>query len=93
MQPEEEVAAKRKIDALLDEDSYQGMTDEEIQDLIDYYKNDSYQKGYNAAKAEEAQQVSAAILSQMKTMQEQAHSRYLDALAIKTTFERTTGDI
>lgn len=89
----EETVEKRKIDDLLKADTYQGMTDEEIQSIVDYYKADYYQKGYNAAMSDEAKKTSATILSAMEQRQREARSRYLDALAVKTTFARTTGSI
>lgn len=48
---------KRTVSQLLQLDSYQNMTDEEINSLIDFYKKQSYTKGYSAGNT--AAQLSA----------------------------------
>lgn len=39
---------KRTVSQLMQLDTYQDMTDEEINSLIDFYKQQSYTKGYSA---------------------------------------------
>lgn len=47
---EVEEQEQRSISELLQLDTYQGMTDAEIQSLIDFYKEDSYNQGYHAGE-------------------------------------------
>lgn len=43
---EVEEQKQRSVSELLQLDTYQGMTDAEIQSLIDFYKDESFNKGY-----------------------------------------------
>ena len=43
---------KRQISELLELDTYQGMTDEEIDSIIDYYKELEFRSGERSSKAQ-----------------------------------------
>lgn len=71
---ETEEVKQRSVSELLQLDTYQGMTDEEIQSLIDFYKHDSYTQGWQKGNTE-------AVLDKVEAAQEASAAAYEKAEA------------
>lgn len=69
-----EEVKQRSVSELLQLDTYQGMTDAEIQSIIDYYKEDSYNQGWQAGNT-------SAVLTELESAKEQSAKAYETAEA------------
>ena len=70
----------RDLDTLLHLGTYQGMSDEEVQLCIDWYKERSYKDGYDAADKDLYKEMTERILADSKAAQEKAEAAFNTAV-------------
>ena len=81
------IEAPRSLDVLLNSTTYQGMTDTEIQTIIDYWKDYKYTEGYQAARYDNAADEVAAMQSFWKKQASEAEAAFNAAVASTVKFQ------
>ena len=81
------IEAPRSLDALLNSKTYQGMSDAEIQTIIDYWKDYKYNEGYQAARYDNAADEAAAMKSFWQKQASEAEAAFNAAVASTVKFQ------
>lgn len=81
------IEAPRSLDALLNSKTYQGMTDAEIQAIIDYWKDYKYTEGYQAARYDNAADEAAAMQSFWQKQASEAEAAFNAAVTSAIRFQ------
>ena len=81
------IEAPRNLDVLLNSKTYQGMTDIEIQAIIDYWKNYKYNEGYQAARYDNAADEVTSMQSFWQKQASEAEAAFNAAVASTVKFQ------
>lgn len=84
------IETPRTVDVLLNCSTYQGMTDVEIQSLIDYWQSLGYEKGYKVAREEGISEAFKNAQAVLEDAAAKSTAAFEAACKISTTFEAVT---
>lgn len=82
----------RSIDVLLKCNTYQGMTDEEIQRLIDWYKDTAYKDALNDASLELLKENHEELMQRINDIADKSEAAFNTAVASTVKFQTVGGD-
>lgn len=77
----------RDLDTLLKLDTYQGMSDKEINKLIEYAKTNAYTQGYNAATESVSTKQAEQAASDANKAWQNAQAAFTNACAVSPSFK------
>lgn len=83
---------QRSVEELRKLTTYQGMTDAEVQSLVDYYRQQSYQQGYSACETSAQQTQQAQLTSDSQAAWEAAQKSLETATSTAATFQTLVQD-
>lgn len=86
-------STQRGVGELLDMSTYQGMTDSEIQSLIDYWRKYGYDEGYAAHEIDAASATQSELLASANAAYEASQKAFDAAIQTQVNFMTYDGSV
>lgn len=89
----DEESTTRSLSELLDASTYQGMTDTEIQTIVDYWRQHAYNEGYTACQTDTSIATQNALVDAANTAYASSQAAFDAAIQTQVSFMTYDGGI
>lgn len=89
----DEESTTRSLSELLDASTYQGMTDTEIQTIVDYWRQYAYNEGYTACQVDTSIATQNALVDAANTAYASSQAAFDAAIQTQVSFMTYDGGI
>lgn len=89
----DEESTTRSLSELLDASTYQGMTDTEIQTIVDYWRQYAYNEGYTACQTDTSIATQNALVDAANTAYATSQAAFDAAIQTQVSFMTYDGGI
>lgn len=89
----DEESTTRSLSELLDASTYQGMTDTEIQTIVDYWRQHAYNEGYTACQTDTSIATQNALVDAANTAYAASQAAFDAAIQTQVSFMTYDGGI
>lgn len=89
----DEESTTRSLSELLDASTYQGMTDTEIQTIVDYWRQHAYNEGYTACQTDTSVATQNALVDAANTAYATSQAAFDAAIQTQVSFMTYDGGI